>query len=130
MSNSDWGMRASEMARWANKLASGWDWSVWENLLFSLGLIALWLMFLSLAVIGVIRPLRRRWASFCGVTVTPMHGGISFVVSAFVFSLAHAAIFGEGVIAYWVNTALPPRMVEALAETSFKYLSVVGWIFA
>lgn len=85
MSNSDWGMRASEMTRWANKLASGWDWSVWENLLFSLGLIALWLMFLSLAVIGVIRPLRWRWASFCGVTVTPMHGGISFVVSAFVF---------------------------------------------
>jgi len=130
MSNSDWGMRTGEMIRWANKLESGWDLNVWKSLFLSGGLIALWLLFISLALIGFISPLRRRWATFSGVTVTPMHGLTSFVISALVFSLTHAAIFGEGLIAYWINTTLPPEVVEALASTSFKYLSLVGWFFS
>ncbi len=125
----NWLMSNREAVLWADRVAAeDWTWPIWKSVFFSSGLIALWLVFVCLAIIGLIPHLRRSWAALTGFTVAPIQGLGLFLCSAFIFSLTHAVIFSTGVIAFWLNTALPADLLETLSEFSYKWLSVIGWL--
>lgn len=126
----NWLMSPREESLWAGRLAmDDWAWPVWKSMLMGGGLIALWLIFLGLALVGLIPALRRRWLRVTGLSVTPGHSMGLFFCSAMTFSLTHAVLFSVGVFAYWLNSLIPANTLESMSEFSYKWLSVVGWLF-
>ena len=117
-----------EALKWAERLSSyPWGQQVWESLALSVGCGLLWVFSLIILAACFVPPFRRRVHAWTNIYL-PWNAAVGvFILQGFAGILGHPAIFSSGVLAYWVNQAVPASLLEPLAEF-LNYFTVIGWL--
>lgn len=125
---SDLIMSQRETLKWAEQLSNDpWGQQVWESLALSVGCGLLWVFSLIVLMACLVPPLRRRVRTWTNIYL-PWNAAVGvFILQGFAGILGHPAIFSSGVLAYYVNQAVPVSLLEPLAEF-LNYFSVIGWL--
>jgi len=121
-------MSQRETLKWAEQLSSDpWGQQVWESLALSVGCGLLWVFSLIVLMACLVPQLRRRVHTWTNIYL-PWNAAVGiFILQGFAGILGHPAIFSSGVLAYWVNQAIPASLLEPLAEF-LNYFTVIGWL--
>jgi hypothetical protein len=121
---------AGDVALWSKRLAAeDWSWVTWKFLLGSSAVIILWVL-LMITLVSLFLPKTRRKIEH----QANFHVSGGTICSAFFFTwlagdFAHSAIFG-GPFGFWLHQMLGANTFEAAADWCFRYLTVLGLLFA
>lgn len=104
-----------------------WPMSVWEDLAISALFILPWAYFFCWTLY-IISPFRRPMVDKKGGALIT-HFGAHFLTTWLLASLAHAAIFGPGVIGCHLQEYLGRSDFSALSDITLRYMTLLGFIF-
>ncbi|WMS85612.1 hypothetical protein [Pleionea litopenaei] len=125
---SDLLMNQRETLKWAERLASDdWGSQVWESLGLGVGCGLLWLFGLFVLMTCLVPPMRRKVHAWTNIYL-PWNSCVGiFLLQGIAGIMGHPALFSVGVLAYWINSAIPVWLLEPIAEFSNR-LTVIGWL--
>ncbi len=124
---SDLLMDQSEALKWARLTTDDWGSQIWESLALGVSCGALWALCLFILIACLVPPLRRQVHRWTNIYLPwNMSVGI-FLIQGIVGIMGYPALFSVGVLAYWINSAVPVWLLEPIAEFSNR-LTVIGWL--
>lgn len=120
-------MKQHELVKWGERLTSdNWGQQIWESIALGVSCGAAWLLCIGLLVTCLVPPLRRKFHSWTGFYLPWNIFVALFLITNVVGIMGHPALFSSGVIAYWINTAVPESVLEPVAS-SMDFLAFAGW---
>jgi hypothetical protein len=121
---------AGDVVLWSKRLAvEDWSWVTWKFLLGGTAVVFLWVL-LMITLVSLFLPSTRRkieYLSNIQVSGGTFCSAIFFTWLAGTF--AHGAIFG-GPYGFWLHQWLGANTFEAIADWTFRYLTLLGVIFS
>ncbi|MFA0809391.1 hypothetical protein [Microbulbifer epialgicus] len=131
MANPEITLSASDLSKWADKLAAeDWSFSTWKYLLGDAALIGLWGIFLVTLIALLLPHSRKRLAIGSRMNINLGTIFSAFIITWIVGIFGHGAMFGPGPYSYWLYQFLGADLFTSLSDWSFRYMTLLGLLFS
>ena len=120
-------MNQKEILKWSRLTEEEWGSQIFESLTLGLSCGALWLFSIFILLACLLPPLRRRVHYISGVYL-PWNICVGvFLLQGIAGIMGYPALFSVGVLAYWINSAVPAWILVPTAEF-LDHMTLIGWL--